>query len=234
MKQLFGEGSPLMIGVRKILDVLLVNLLWIITSIPLVTVGASTSACYEVVYKDIWHGRGNAFFDFFHAFRANFRQTFPAGAVFAAFSALLWLDIALLHHLGEQGSPLGDLWALVLILFAFTVVYFLWLSAYIARFRLGLREMAPNTLKLLIAHLPVALLTGIVAGGCVLAVWLWPGALFFLPTVGMLLCGFLLERVFRRYMTEEERQAEDERNRSWRLYRKKKRPEQSALRPKEN
>ena len=54
-----------------------------------------------------------------------------------------------------------------------------------------------------------------------LAIWLWPGTLFFLPTVGMLMCSFLLERVFRRYMTEEERRTEDERNRSWRLYRKK-------------
>lgn len=221
MNQLFGAQSPLMIAVRKMLDVLLVNFLWIIVSIPVVTVGASTAAWYDVVYKDIRHGRGNAFFDFFHAFRANFRQAFPAGAVFAVFSILLWLDIGLLHHLGTQGSPWGDLWALVLIVFAFAVIYFLWLSAYIARFRLGLREMALNALKLLIAHLPAALLTGLVTGGCVLAIWLWPGTLFFLPTVGMLMCSFLLERVFRRYMTEEERRTEDERNRSWRLYRKK-------------
>ena len=167
MNQLFGAQSPLMIAVRKILDVLLVNFLWIIVSIPVVTVGASTAAWYDVVYKDIRHSRGNAFFDFFHAFRANFRQAFPASAVFAAFSILLWLDIGLLHHLGTQGSPWGDLWALVLIVFAFAVIYFLWLSAYIARFRLGLREMALNTLKLLIAHLPAALLTGLVTGGCV-------------------------------------------------------------------
>ena len=45
MNQLFGAQSPLMIAVRKILDVLLLNFLWIIVSIPVVTVGASTAAC---------------------------------------------------------------------------------------------------------------------------------------------------------------------------------------------
>ena len=222
MNQLFGEQSPLMIAVRKIMNLLLVNLLWIITSIPLITVGASTAACYDAVYKDIWHNRGNAFFDFFHAFRANFRQSLLPGALFAILFALFGLDIRLLRGLGRAGNPWGTLWVLVLIFLAFLVVYFIWLSAYIARFQAALPEIALNTLKLCITHFPVALLTGILAGGCILCVWLWPGTFFFLPTVAMLGCSFLLSRVFRLYMTEEERQAEDERNQSWRLFRKKK------------
>ena len=221
MNQLFGAQSPLMMAVKKIIDVLLVNLLWIITSIPVVTLGVSTAACYDVVYKDIWHGRGNAFFDFFHALRTNLRQGLPVGILFTGFAGLMGLDIWLLHRLAELGSPWGDLWVLVLIFLAFGAVYFLWISAYLARFQMRLPEMALNTLKLCITHVPVVLLVGILSGGSVLAVWLWPGTLFFLPTVAMLGGSMLLERVFRRYMTPEERQREDERNHSWRLYRKK-------------
>lgn len=222
MNALFGANSPLVTGVKKFLDLVTVNLLWLITSIPLITIGISTAAFYDVVYKDIRHDRGNAFFDFFHGLRSNFRQAFPMGAIFAGLSVLLGIDIWLLRRLGRMGSPWGDLWVLVLIFLIFAVVYFLWLCAYIARFRAPLREIVLNTLKLCITHFPVVLLVGILAGACVLGVWLWPGTLFFLPTVGMLVCSLLLERVFRLYMTEEERQAEDERNRSWRLSRKKK------------
>ena len=225
MNQLFGTQSPLMMAVKKIADVLLVNLLWIITSIPVVTLGVSTAACYDVVYKDIWHDRGNAFFDFFRALRANLRQGLPVGILFTGLTAVLGLDIWLLQRLAEQGSPWGDFWVLVLIFLAFASVYFLWISAYLARFQLKLPEIALNTLKLCITHFPVVLLVGILSGGSILAVWLWPGTLFFLPTVAMLGCSLLLERVFRRYMTPEERQREDQRNHSWRLYRKKATPE---------
>ena len=48
MNQLFGAQSPLMIAVRKMLDVLLLNFLWIIVSIPVVTVGASKNGWINI------------------------------------------------------------------------------------------------------------------------------------------------------------------------------------------
>ncbi len=220
MKQAFGENSPLMMAARKIISVLLVNMLWIVTSIPLVTIGASTAACYDTVYKDVWHHRGTAFFDFFSAFRKNFRQSLVVGVVFAAAALILGYDIYTLHSLSVNGLVWGKFWVLILIFSAWLSAYFIYVCAYIARFEAPLQVIVSNSLKLSISHLPVTLALIMIVAAVVLGVWLWPKTLAFLPAVGMLLCTRLISGVFRRYMTEEERNAEDEKNESWKLLRK--------------
>lgn len=220
MNGLFSENSPLVIGIKKFVDLVLINLLWLICSLPLITIGISTAAFYDVVYKDIWHSRGTAMLDYFSSLRSNARQGFPAGLLFVALAVLLGVDIWMLRRLRAAGSVWGTFWVLLLIFLCCLVIYFIWVCAYIARFRAPLRVILLNTLKLSITHFPVALLTGVLTGACILCIWLWPGMLFFLPVLAMLGCCLLLNRVFRLYMTEEERQTEDERNHSWRLYRK--------------
>ena len=48
MNQIFQDNSPLVIGVKKVLDIVLLDVLWLLTSIPVVTIGMSTTAFYEI------------------------------------------------------------------------------------------------------------------------------------------------------------------------------------------
>ena len=143
-----------------------------------------------------------------------------AGVVFAAATLILGYDIYTLHSLSANGFMWGKFWVLILVFAAWLSVYFIYVCAYIARFEAPLPVIVSNSLKLSISHLPVTLALIVVVAAVVLGVWLWPKTLAFLPTVGMLLCTRLIAGVFRRYMTEEERNAEDEKNESWKLLRK--------------
>ena len=65
------------------------NILWLVTSLPIVTIGASTTAMYYTalkLHKDkdvtVWKA-------FFHSFKQNFMQATAIWAVFAAVEALL-------------------------------------------------------------------------------------------------------------------------------------------------
>lgn len=221
MNFLFDTNSPLVLGVKKLLVLLMTSFLWMLLSIPCVTIGVSTCALYDVVYKDVWHSRGIGFRDFFSAVRKNWRQTLPAGAVFAVLATLMLADLRFFRSSAEQGQLWGNLWIAVFILLLFLLAYFVWLMSYIARFEDPLRAALKKALLLCMTHLPVTVFVCVIVCAGVLSVWLWPGAIFVLPAVCMLCCCFLIDRVFRLYMTEEECLAEDEKNQSWRLYRKK-------------
>lgn len=221
MKLLFGESSPLVMAVLKLLDLVTLDLLWIITSIPLITLGMTTAAFYDTVYKDIWHGRGMVIMDYFSACRRNFKQAFPAGIVLTLLAAFMGIDIWLLRSMLENGQAFGYAWGLVAVALTLLGIYFLWLMAGIARFETTLKQLMLNSLALLLTHLPVSALIAAVVFACGLVIWLIPAGLFILPVIAMLGCCVLIDRVFRLYMTEEERQAEDEKNHSWRHQRKK-------------
>jgi uncharacterized membrane protein YesL len=212
MDLMFGENSPLVLGVKKFLNLLLVNMFWLISSVPLITIGMSTTALYDVVYKDIWHDRGSPTIDFIQSCKKNFRQAFPAGAVFLLGVLFLVVDVWMLRSAQTAGLSWGALWLLPALFLVFWIVYAIWLFAGIARFEAPLKTIALNSLALMLTHLPVSFSIVVLLGVSALGIWLVPSGLFLIPILCMFLISTMISAVFRRYMTEEERTAEDERN----------------------
>lgn len=77
----------------KISDFLLLNFLFVITSIPLVTLGASLTALYAVNLKMVKGEESYVYRDYFRAFKRNFKQAVPAFLLFAAVFSLLGINI---------------------------------------------------------------------------------------------------------------------------------------------
>ena len=74
MKNLFHVNGPLIQFFLTLRDFVVLNILWIIFSIPIITIGASTSALYSVTFKiaqdkDTYVGK-----QFINAFKENLRQ----------------------------------------------------------------------------------------------------------------------------------------------------------------
>lgn len=216
MNQVFSDKSPLVIGVKKVLDIILLNFLWLITSVPLITLGVTTAALYDVVYKDIWHDRGLVSIDYFLACKRNLKPGFPLSLIFLAAVTLLGIDLSCLKAVGEAGLLWGNLWVLIAVFLTLAVIYFVWATAVIARFVAPLKTTLKNALALFITHLPASLAVGILFAACVLFIWLLPGALFILPALCMLACCRIISKVFFLYMTEEDRQMEMDRNQAGR------------------
>ena len=77
-------------GMEKVGDLLLVNLLFVVCSLPVVTIGASATAMYYVLGR-IRRQEGMVTKDFFRSFRENFRQaTLYWGVLLLVALALYW------------------------------------------------------------------------------------------------------------------------------------------------
>ena len=91
------------------------NLLWILCSLPLVTMGAATTALYSVTLKLVDGTEGNITRQFFRAFRENFRQATTLWLILLGLGLALCGDGYILWHL--RASSTGSaavLWTLLL------------------------------------------------------------------------------------------------------------------------
>ena len=84
-------------------DLIVLNLLFLVCCIPVVTIGPAITALHYVTTKMAGekerHSGGRQFF--FKSFRANFRQGVLMGILFGAAGGFLGYDIYLLWHSGN-------------------------------------------------------------------------------------------------------------------------------------
>lgn len=71
---IFSVNSPIMKGISKLVMMIYVGILWFLCSIPVFTIGASTTAMYEVLIKAVKDQEGYVGSSFLKAFRRNFKQ----------------------------------------------------------------------------------------------------------------------------------------------------------------
>lgn len=208
--------NVVMRAMSKICDMVFLNVLWVICSIPVITVGASTAALYTVMLKIVRNEEGYIFRSFFKAFKENFKQSTVIWLIIAVFSVIWWVDYRIA---GMMGAGIGDALRII-----FLIVGFLLLSVTIyvfpltARYENKISATFKNALILTIAKLPYTLLMAAVLVTAVLAS-LWNTMtlmlalpLWFLFGVSLIawINSYLLRRVFAVFEQEEENTEEKE------------------------
>ena len=101
------------------------NLLWFLCSLPIFTIGASTTALYYSCLKVVRDEESHVGATFFRAFRENFRQSTVLWLILLAAGLFLAGDGYILYHLrlSSQG-PAAVLWTLILaVVIAVSVLY---------------------------------------------------------------------------------------------------------------
>ena len=76
---LFSLNSPFARGANKLVMMLYAGILWFLCSIPIITMGVSSAALYEVLLKAVKNQEGYITGSFFRAFRGNLKQGVQLG-----------------------------------------------------------------------------------------------------------------------------------------------------------
>lgn len=208
MKALFGYDGVLINFFGKIADCVILSLLWLVCSLPVITMGAATTAMYHTVYKSMRQGYGGIWANFWEGFRDNFKQ-----------STLIWLILLVLY--GILGASAWSAYLLLeaqivgimpLILVALvTAVVTMWtqyLLPSVARFNGETKQIlkACAAVALLNLFWSIALLAVLVA--VVVLICMEPLSLLVLPGVGMYVSSLILEHYLPKYAEPEEETAE--------------------------
>ena len=212
MGRFFNYDNAVFSFLGKVADVMIVSALWLLCSLPIFTIGASTSALYYTMNKSVRHNRGYAWQEFFHAFKDNFKQGTIIWLIALGSYLLIAVDYYLVVQLGEH-LPMGNVFLVVfLIILIITTVGVIYVFPYIARFENGTKQAIKNSLLMAIANLPRTILAVIIFAAALVAFVLIPVMSIFIPGIYMYLATLVLEPAFRKYMTPEDQDAEAVRN----------------------
>ena len=189
------KESKLHAGLTAVIDIIWLGILWLLCSLPIVTLGAASTALYYSMVKCVRHERGHATREFFRAFRLNFRQATLLWLLCLGVLALGLADIYAFSRMGvEQGSMLHVLSRLLLLP---VPILFPWIFAFLSRFENTVGGTLRFAFYLAGRHLRATLLLLAELAAALLIAWLMPGILPLLPGVLCLLMSLSIEPALR-------------------------------------
>jgi len=208
MNRLFGMDSPLMVALMKIGDLLCLSVLWLVFSLPIFTIGASSTALYAAVFYCLRRNEAGVWKHFWKAFRENFKRSTLAWLIELAVLAVFSLDVAVFRAIRLSGGAMGKLYWAALLLEAVALTWTAYVAAYAARvngtvgdiLRYGLVLLRLHPIRALGVMLPI--LAGLAL--CLLV----PFTVLFAPAAVCLACSYSLEQVFRLHMQPEDLEKE--------------------------
>jgi uncharacterized membrane protein YesL len=100
----FSIDSPIYKFMCSLTNIFLLNLCWLIGCIPIVTIGTSTVAAFDVALKMADNEEGYVMKQFFQAYKKNLKQGFALEIVTAVCAYVVWLDFQLFNAV--EGNPL--------------------------------------------------------------------------------------------------------------------------------
>lgn len=134
------------------------NMMWMICSLPIITIGASTTALYSVTLKIADEKESNITKQFITAFRSNFKQSTRLWILLLIAGLLIGGDFYVVLHMRSMSSgSLAIMWTLNLaLLIAMSIIYvvvLIYIFPLIARFENTDQAMLKNSLLIGIHYL---------------------------------------------------------------------------------
>jgi len=151
MQSLFSPDSRFMQYLIRLYDLCVLNLLFLLTCLPLFTIGAANAALYTVCFRMDSPREAGIFKTYFRAFRDNFRQGTVLWLILALFGTACIVNMALFSQLG---GALQLLWALFAVLLALDLVLFSYVFPLLSLFSNSTKEILKNALILGVGYLP--------------------------------------------------------------------------------
>lgn len=207
----FNYDNPVWRFIGKFWDVILLSILWTICSIPIVTIGASTTAMYYVTLKLVRDEDGYTIRSFFKSFRENFKQATIIWLIFLAVGIILGVDLYFLIWMFTGAEKVKMVMTSVFV--ALTFVYlamFTYVFPLQARFYNPVKRTIFNAFFMSIRHLLQTIGMLVVDAGLIfLSVTYIPQLLLFGIALFAFVNSYMLSAVFRKYMPEEQKQDDE-------------------------
>ncbi|MBP3569154.1 MAG: YesL family protein [Lachnospiraceae bacterium] len=157
--KLFSIDGPLYQFFGRLLDMLKLNFLWLLFSLPIVTIGASTAAAFAVTLKMVDEREGYIAKQFWEAFKANVKQGIPTGLLNLFFAYAMYLDFQLFNVV--EGNPIYFL-ILGIVGSVMCFCYFIYAYALMARYENTFLQTLKNSMEICIKYVGRTLMIAVV------------------------------------------------------------------------
>ena len=208
MSRFFSPDNPVMEFIAKIFDLVVLNLIFIFSCVPVITIGASTSALSYVTLKMVRGEDPYIWRNFWKSFRQNFKQC----TLVWIFSILIFICLGMdFYIINSQNTSLFAVVRILLwIVCAVALSVFLYVFPVISHFVCTTKQALKNALLMTFGHLPYTLVMLAIAG-LILFLCSSSSKTFAMIVVLSGICGFsvisfiysiMFDRIFQKYEPE--------------------------------
>ena len=130
--KLFDPDSPIMSFLARVADLVILNVLWLLCCLPVVTAGASTTAMYHVVRHLQEESISSVTRDFFRSFKSDFRQATPVYLLLLIPTAAVVMNAWILSAQSSDVVPVyvRAIWMVSALMLTFVVSFVYPVMAY--------------------------------------------------------------------------------------------------------
>lgn len=206
MRSLFNLDGPVMTFLNKAADLVILNILYLVCCIPIVTIGAATTSLYYVSLRMAKEEEGYVTKDFFRSFIENFKQSTVIWLILLSIGIVVGGEFILINRMEGSFVPVVQCIVYVgVLLFSFE---FLYVFPVLSRFENTIKNTMKNALFISILQIPKTLVMLIF---CIIPIYLLLSSLKWLPLVIAL--GFstvsytnacIMGPIFKKFEPKEE------------------------------
>ena len=200
----FNPDNWLWRGFGRLADFFLLSALWILCSIPVVTIGAASIALYDTVAHCFRYNEGGMVSRFFRTFKRELVRGILLTVVWAVAGYLLNVSYQIMTQLGD-GSTFWTILSLVyFVILTIPVGMACWAIGLQSRFTYGFGQLHKNAAMFALGYFPrtiAIVLIFVVFYNVIINIFI---LVMFLPALMVNLQSMIMEPVFRKYMPEEE------------------------------
>lgn len=207
---IFEYKSKFSGAMRRLWDIVVLSTLWTIFSLPLITIGITSTALYYTLVKYVIEEKSYLNREFFHGMKLNWKQGLLTQLLFLIAGFIFIWEGHFCYEQLKAGENYGGFYVLFLILTIVLIILGVFTYAYMARFERSFWGTIHDSFIIMITH-PVMILRIIVVfvigGGLIYVI---PIALMFVPMIGMWWIAVHMEKIFSRYINRETSEKESE------------------------
>ena len=200
MGGIFSYDNPIMSAISKIANCILLNMLFLICCVPVVTAGASFTAMYYTVEKNVKNNRGYVCSSFFTSFKDNFKKATPVWLLLLVLELIFLSDFFVINYVRQAGGMLGNIYPLFLVIMFLIALYAVWFFANLARFDNSVKNLMKNSLVLMIRFPGATLMIAFALIFAGVITYLIPIVVILMPVIAVWLFSAPIERVFSKYI----------------------------------
>ena len=194
MGKFFDPDSAFSTAMNQICQLFLLNVLWLVCSLPVFTIGASSAALYTVLFKMRDDKGVKVVGSFFRAFRENFKRGTAVWLALLAAAVICALDLMVAK--GTEGSLKAVFTVIAMAGLQVVAMVCTFVFPLVARFENTWRNHLRNALLLAISHVPRLLLSWLPWAVLIVVTFLTPNTLY-----SMLLIWLLVGYAALSYVT---------------------------------
>lgn len=208
MGELFAYEGKVSTFISKCTDLLMINTLWLICCLPIITIGPATTAMYYTVQKSFLHPRGYVTKEFFRSFRENCKQGIGIWIIYLIIGSVFVQDIYYFYNRFVEGKNIGLLWIAFTLFMIILVLTIFYTFAYLARFKSSTKQTIKDAFLMMMLHPKTNMKLLLLMVAVSMVIYLEPLFLLILPVVLIVVVCLYLERIFVKYMDAEDIQRE--------------------------